>query len=65
MCAPLARLDNLTPGDFAAIGERWRNLTVPLTPALLLRELQEESRLKPAGRKSPIGFAPVAAPANV
>jgi SpoVK/Ycf46/Vps4 family AAA+-type ATPase len=65
MRASLARLDNLTPGDFAAISERWRVLTVPPTPDLLLRELQEESCLKPADRKSSVGFAPVAAPPNV
>jgi SpoVK/Ycf46/Vps4 family AAA+-type ATPase len=54
--ASLARLNNLTPGDFAAISERWRTLSIVPTPGSLLRELQQESRLKPESKRSSIGF---------
>jgi SpoVK/Ycf46/Vps4 family AAA+-type ATPase len=53
----LATMNNLTPGDFAARGERWRILSIVPTPDLLLSALEEESRLKPESRKSQIGFA--------
>lgn len=52
----LATMNNLTPGDFAALVERWRILSIVPTPELLLSALEEESRLKPESRKSQIGF---------
>ena len=56
--AALARLANLTPGDFAVIRERGRMQGLAPSPKLLLDELSKESGLKPDGPRSPIGFAP-------
>jgi len=45
----LARLANLTPGDFAALGRRQRVLAQATTLAGLLEMLAAESRLNPDG----------------
>ena len=54
----LARLANLTPGDFTVVRERHRMQSLVPFPKLFLDELTKESRLKPGGPRSPIGFAP-------
>jgi len=53
--AELARLGNLTPGDFAAVLRRLRALRAPASAELLLAELQAEARVKEVA-PSQIGF---------
>lgn len=53
----LERLSNLTPGDFAAVGQRARLLGRTTTITDLLEALREESSLKPDGQRRAIGFA--------
>jgi transitional endoplasmic reticulum ATPase len=52
----LRELENLTPGDFAAVRQRWDIGGDEKGIAELLEAIQEESRLKPGGRKSIVGF---------
>jgi hypothetical protein len=53
----LSAINNLTPGDFSLLTERWRLLSTSPDPEQFFRELDEESRLKPESRRSAIGFA--------
>jgi SpoVK/Ycf46/Vps4 family AAA+-type ATPase len=53
--AELARMTNLTPGDFAAVARRLNALGEPCTPRRLLAELWTEVRAK-EGATTPIGF---------
>jgi len=53
--APLARLTNLTPGDFANVARQTR-LSRLCSAADLLARLQAECRVKPAQESRPIGF---------
>jgi SpoVK/Ycf46/Vps4 family AAA+-type ATPase len=55
--ARLASLDDLTPGDFAAVIRQLRIEQAKWTPALLFERLQAECRHKRQGRARPIGFA--------
>lgn len=55
----LQKLDNLTPGDFATVGRRALRMQkqgYPLQATELIDELEEESRLKPDGRRRQVGF---------
>jgi replication-associated recombination protein RarA len=51
----LARLDQLTPGDFANVSTRIRKLA--LETSAWIEELEEEHRAKDGGRSARIGFA--------
>lgn len=55
MCR-LARLDRLTPGDFANAGRRIRALGLPATIDAWLDELQAEHDAKPDGHRATMGF---------
>lgn len=52
----LDRLDNLTPGDFAAVQRKLALLGPASDAEALLALITEESRLKPDARQRPIGF---------
>ena len=55
--ARLAALDQLTPGDFAAVRQQVEILAEPLTPDEFLCQLEAEHRLKPEVRqRRGIGF---------
>ncbi len=51
----LARLDNLTPGDFATVVRQSRSLNKTIDPRYLLSALEKECKAKPGAGKS-IGF---------
>ncbi|MCF6324152.1 MAG: ATP-binding protein [Gammaproteobacteria bacterium] len=51
----LARLDNLTPGDFATVVRQSRSLNKTIHPHYLLSALEKECQAKPGAGKS-IGF---------
>ncbi len=51
----LARLDNLTPGDFATVVRQSRSLNKAIHPRYLLNALEKECKAKPGAGKS-IGF---------
>ncbi len=51
----LAKLDNLTPGDFATIVRQFRSLNKTIDPHHLLSALEKECKAKPGAGKS-IGF---------
>jgi transitional endoplasmic reticulum ATPase len=53
----LGELMNLTPGDFDVVRQRTKIENGDPTVANLLRAIQEESRLKPDGQKSVMGFS--------
>ncbi|MCF6337033.1 MAG: ATP-binding protein [Gammaproteobacteria bacterium] len=53
--AALARLDNLTPGDFATVVRQSRSLNKIIDPRYLLSALEKECKAKPGAGKS-IGF---------
>jgi len=56
-CARLAALDELTPGDFAAVRQQVEILGEPLTPDEFLAQLEAEHRTKPDVRtRRSIGF---------
>jgi len=52
----LARLDQLTPGDFANVVKRVRSLQLDLCPEDWLDELEAEHATKPSSSHSRIGF---------
>lgn len=52
----LARLDQLTPGDFANVAKRVRVLKLELNPRQWLDELEAEHAAKPDGERAPMGF---------
>ena len=52
----LARLDQLTPGDFANVAKRVRILKLELAPGQWLDELEAEHAAKPDGERAPMGF---------
>jgi transitional endoplasmic reticulum ATPase len=52
----LGELVNLTPGDFTAVRQRWEIEPGTKGTAELLEAIREESRLKPDGKKTVIGF---------
>jgi transitional endoplasmic reticulum ATPase len=52
----LGELVNLTPGDFTAVRQRWEIEPGANGVAELLEAIREESRLKPDGQKTVIGF---------
>ncbi len=54
-CAELGRLENLTPGDFAAVARRHRFHPLEDAPAMV-RALQAECGLKERGGRRAIGF---------
>lgn len=54
--AQLAKLDQLTPGDFANVVKRVRSLQLDLTPQEWIDELEAEHATKPAGTRPRIGF---------
>ena len=54
--ARLARLDQLTPGDFANVAKRVRILKLELAPGQWLDELEAEHAAKPDGERAPMGF---------
>lgn len=54
---PLASLDGLTPGDFAAVIRQLRIEQADWTPALLFERLRGECQHKRQGQGRPIGFA--------
>ncbi|MEA3642968.1 MAG: AAA family ATPase [Lamprobacter sp.] len=54
---PLASLDALTPGDFAAVIRQLRIEQADWTPELLLERLRGECEHKRQGQGRPIGFA--------
>jgi transitional endoplasmic reticulum ATPase len=54
----ISLLRNLTPGDFTAAGQHIEMTGKPPKPENLLQALQEESRLKPGGNRTAVGFAP-------
>ncbi|MBU0498782.1 MAG: AAA family ATPase [Gammaproteobacteria bacterium] len=51
----LARLDNLTPGDFATVARQWATLGASPEAGALIAALEEECRLK-GGMSRKIGF---------
>ena len=53
----LSRLNNLTPGDFAAVKQRMAMLDQPVTPVTLINALKEESQFKPDSGCRSIGFS--------
>jgi SpoVK/Ycf46/Vps4 family AAA+-type ATPase len=55
--ARLARLHNLTPGDFATVVRKAAILGEPLKAEALITGLEAECAAKPDGRRRPIGFA--------
>jgi SpoVK/Ycf46/Vps4 family AAA+-type ATPase len=55
VAAELARMVNLTPGDFAAVARRLRALQEIPSPRRLLDELRAEVRVK-EGPGAPLGF---------
>jgi len=55
----LAELDELTPGDFAAVARQIDVLGAPFEPDAYLSQLEAEHRVKPLVReRRPIGFRP-------
>ena len=53
----LARLDQLCPGDFAAVKRQVQILATPFTPEEFLEQLEAEHRIKPEVRDArSIGF---------
>jgi transitional endoplasmic reticulum ATPase len=55
-CRILGELTNLTPGDFAAVRQRVEIVGDESGVSKLLEMIREESRLKPGGQKTVIGF---------
>lgn len=55
-CARLASLDDLTPGDFAAVIRQLRIEQAEWTPERLFERLQAECQHKRQGQGRPIGF---------
>ncbi len=53
----LARLRNLTPGDFSAAADRFAVINKVPTPAELLEELTQNSEIKNGGKSIQMGFA--------
>jgi hypothetical protein len=55
--ARLAKLEQLCPGDFAAVKRQVEILAAQLTPEEFLEQLESEHRIKPEVRESrSIGF---------
>lgn len=58
-CARLARLDQLCPGDFAAVKRQVDILAAQFSPVEFLEQLEAEHRIKPEVREARnIGFLP-------
>jgi SpoVK/Ycf46/Vps4 family AAA+-type ATPase len=59
LCARLARLDQLCPGDFAAVKRQVDILAAQFSPREFLEQLEAEHRIKPEVREARnIGFLP-------
>ena len=57
MCARLARLEQLCPGDFAAVKRQVEILAASFAPEEFLEQLEAEHRIKPEVREArPMGF---------
>jgi hypothetical protein len=59
MATRLARLEQLCPGDFAAVKRQVEILAAQLAAEEFLEQLEAEHRIKPEVREArPIGFLP-------
>jgi SpoVK/Ycf46/Vps4 family AAA+-type ATPase len=59
LAARLAQLDQLCPGDFAAVKRQVEILATAFTPQEFLEQLEAEHRIKPEVREArPMGFLP-------
>ena len=56
VCLAMGELANLTPGDYAAVTQRAGIVAGETGISELLEAVRDESRLKPDGRKSILGF---------